>query len=178
MKKSFLTSVLILALLLIAGCGKSNNTTSNNKTISYKEYSADSITFEIPDSWEIEQDEKGNMTSKNLGDSYFSVMISANVPSSQFEFFGETYISDTLKKMNYTNISSYTKNQYGSHTAYDYEANALIQGNTVPVKVSALQGNNSAVIIMLVCADDTYDYYMVFCSSPSSFGLELDSVVF
>ena len=161
MKKSVIAFILIFTLLLIAGCGKSNNAPTNN-TITYKEYTADNITFEIPDSWEIEQDAKGNITSKNLGDSYFSVLIMANVPAAQFEYFGETYVADTLKKMNYTNISSYTKNQYGSHTAYDYEANALIQGNTVPVKVSALQGNNSAVIIMLVCADDTYDYEAIY----------------
>ena len=166
-KRVWFWLICIIVLIVIVNWAYSIFVSPSNKTISYKTYTVDGITFEIPDSWEIEKDSDGYLTSKNLADSYFSVMTNKNFTKSQFDSFNE-YLPDIMNRLNGTTIVSSNKNQYGSYKAYDYIGKAVIRGKTEPVKVTALQGNNSIVIIVLLYADDNYDYETIYSHILSS----------
>ena len=163
MKKSFLVTCLaVVAIFLITGCGKESGSLSkNSKSISYKEYEVKSLKLELPDSWKVEQESDGSLKTTNLGDTVFSIYIS-NVPEKQFKYFGETYMVNLIEEMEYTDVDSYELKEYSSYKAYDYKAETVIKGEKSPVKVTALSVDGSAVVLMLVCADNNYNYEAIY----------------
>ena len=162
MKKKFFGILIVLvALLTVTGCGN-NNSVSGGKAISYKEYTTNNISYELPKDWEVSQESDGSLKVTNLSDSGFDIMVTPNVTKDTFEYFGETFMVDNLKNQNYTLVNSYEKSEYGSYKAYDYEAEVMIQGKKAPVRVTTLNVDNSAITFLMVIVDDDYDYNEIY----------------
>lgn len=164
--KNFKYLLLVVAFMLcLVGCGKSNEETPDEgkKEITYKEYTTQSLKYELPSEWVVSQEADGSLKTTNLGDySGLTVLITPNVPSEQFQYFGETFMTGVIKGMDYTMIGSYKKNTYGSYNAYDYEAETLIKGQKTPVKITTLNVSGSAVTFMLVYGDENYNYEEIY----------------
>lgn len=168
MKKKVLLSILVIvSLFAITGCGSDKKTNDHNssassKSITYKEYSINDFSFELPSDWKVVEESNGGIKVTNLGDSAFSILVTSKVPTAQFEYFGETFMVDNLKNMDYTLVGSYKKNTYGSYKAYDYEAETMIQGKKAPVKITTLNVDESAITLLLVYVDNNYDYETIY----------------
>ena len=67
-----------------------------------------------------------------------------------------------IEEMEYTDVDSYESNEYSSYKAYDYKAETVIKGEKAPVKVTALSVDGSAVVLMLVSADNNYNYETIY----------------
>ena len=156
MKKKLLNILLIGILVVgLTGCGNSNS-------ISYKEYTSKNISYELPKDWKVNQKSDGSLEVSNLDDSTFNIMVTPNVTKDTFEYFGETFMVNNLKNLNYTLVNSYEKNEYGSYKAYDYEAEVMIQGKKAPVRVTTLNVNDPAITFLMVVVDDNYDYNSIY----------------
>lgn len=132
-----------------------------NKQITYKEYSTLGLSFELPQEWKIKEDDDELSAQLDSELSSFSVF-SQDVPSSQFTYFAETYMPNMIKQLGYTRTKTYTKNTYSSYNAYDYEAETIIQGKTVPVKITVIDSNKGVVVFLLTYGDSLYDYLDVY----------------
>ena len=100
----FVIYLVIVSLFAITGCGsdkKTNdqNSSASSKSITYKEYSINDFSYELPSDWKVVDESNGGIKVTNLGDSAFSILVTSKVPAGQFEYFGEkeNYLKNTTQ---------------------------------------------------------------------------------
>lgn len=161
MKKKLCIYILLTICFMLVGCKDKEiieENASNNNIIKYSKYKVADITYEVPESWNMVVDENGNAESNGLPNASFSVMVTDKVSSDHFEYFGEVFMIDNFKNMNYTKVNSYEKNTYISYKAYDYTAETLIKGEKSVVKATAISVNNKAIVFLLVYPENLSEY--------------------
>ena len=131
------------------------------KQITYKEYSILGLSFELPEEWKIKEEETGLSAQFDSEFSSFSIL-TKEIPSSQFTYFAESYMPNMIQQLGYTKTKTYTKNTYSNYNAYDYEAKTIIQGKTVPVKITVINSSKGVVTFLLVYGDSSYEYLDVY----------------
>ena len=151
-----ITISLVLAALCLSaiGCGNSGGITPK-PSITYTEYTTAGVTYELPSSWDITQDEEGAID----GDSFSAIV--AELPTSLFADFCERHIIETLEGLNTTNIT-YEKKTCGGYQAYDYEGTATITGESTPIKVLCIHTGDTVVCFMYICNDTSEDYNAIY----------------
>lgn len=164
MKKKLLSILLALTFVIsLIGCSSSNSDNAQedeDKKLTYVTHSASGITFELPEEWTVETDTDD--FSVTFPDGIFSISeVKMSLPK-EFKFFAETYVPQMLEDMKYTVVDSYTTATYASYDAYNYEATALVQGETAPVKLTVLHVNDKALVILYVYQGDAYDYEAIY----------------
>ena len=174
MKKSIIIGIIVIivtVILIIAGVNlidKNSKTTERmsltgqkNNEVTYIDFSYEGINFKLPEEWNVKEVEnllEGNFKNKNT---IFSVM-SKDVPSGQFDYFSETFMPDMINNLPYTTFESGSSEKYSSYYAYDYNAKAIINGQSVPVRATAISVNDKVIVFLLVAGDNTFNYEEIY----------------
>ena len=140
--KGIIGVLLIIAILVLSGCE-----TSGNKTITYKQYTKQGISYEVPN--------------EMVDDSTFSVAVKSNMSSDIHEYFFETYMYDFLKGCG-VQAKSHKIEQHGSYKVYNYNATSVVDGESCPVNVAGIGFNDTIYIFTFIWQDYAEDRVSIY----------------
>ena len=153
-------SILIVILMLML-CGCNNRITVTD----YTSHEVSGLSFELPEQWRLEKDSEKDYSVdfddskstftigvKELGDSYTDEL---------FDDFADRHMHDVIVSVGGTNIKC-TSTIYNTYEAYDYTAEATVEGKTANIKITVFYVGNNAISAMLIYTDDLYEYDTVY----------------
>ena len=171
-KKILILIVAVIAIISIVAViviNKNNNKdidmmsliNQKNNKVTYVDFSYESISFKLPEEWNVKKVEnrlEGNFENKNTA---FSVM-SQDVPSSQFGYFSKTFMPEMISNLPYTTFESSSSKNFSSYYGYDYNAKTIINGQSVPTRATAISVNDKVIVFLLVTGDNNFNYEEIY----------------